>query len=289
MGSQYLNEEAYLSLITLKGYWADIKGTKIDRVSFGATVRFYIEKFLAYDPKLKISLKSGKIEEIIVEDTINKLNPHYCVQREQYIEIKLKERQEYIKLQKVKEIELCCSVSNGFWRFVEQENVAKIKLCCNNYYIHVERQWECKVGEHSNQATISSFYIEGTSIKGYFLEPIGESTNKSGLDKRIPIGKYNLKWHISPKYNKSKYKDRFLENGFPKLFNESVSEVRGILIHRGNIGEHSLGCLLPGIGKADDNSKVTGSTDAFNSIIDFIEKVGIDNVKVLISENLQKK
>lgn len=114
-GKSVGHDEARLCLITFKGYWADDKGIPIDKVSFGSTVRFYIDKFWAYDPKLKISIKSSDIEEVIIDDTINKLNPNYFFQREPYFEIKLKKRQEYKSLQNVKDLELCCGVSNGFW------------------------------------------------------------------------------------------------------------------------------------------------------------------------------
>lgn len=41
-----------------------------------------------------------------------------------------------------------------------------------------------------------------------------------------------------------------------------------------------------GVGSSH-NSQVTGSTNAFNRIIDFIENVGIEYVKVVISEKIK--
>ncbi|WP_462109347.1 DUF5675 family protein [Campylobacter concisus] len=126
----------------------------------------------------------------------------------------------------------------------------------------------------------------------------GKSTKQSGQDKGIPTGKYNLVWHISTKYSKDKYsknkRGNFLENGFPKLYNNDVPKSRATLIHVGSKGEHSEGCLLPGsdVVVSEINGKryvtgVSGSINKFYQLIEYIEINGIDNVKVVIEEKYE--
>ena len=271
--------------ILFKAYWTNPNGEKIEKAFPDSVVRLYVEKFWAYNVMLRVYIASNSLKSVILEKTLKELLPLYFFKEENFIEINLNDFISLIDFKNSLVIKLCCSVVNGFGYYYETE-VTQLEI--KYYCLNVTRKWEYKMGAHSNQATISTFCIEGTDIKGYILEPIGESTTISGLDQRIPVGVYNLQWHISKKYNKKKYKDKYLNNGFPKLYNENVSASRAILIHRGNSGAHSLGCLLPGTGKNANNSQITGSTKAFNCIIDLIEKVGIENVKVVISEDIKK-
>ncbi len=71
----------------------------------------------------------------------------------------------------------------------------------NNIYI--VRKWEKWVTNNSKSATFGEFTFD--NLSGYICEPYGEETATSGLDKRIPVGKYNIKWHTSTKYNKKLY------------------------------------------------------------------------------------
>ena len=273
-----------LNLIYFKAYWANLNGEKIDKTFFNSIVRLYIERFWVYNIKLKFYIEIGDNQISFLEKTLKEIQPLYFTKKENFIEIDIGKIVQLREVSKDSNISIGCSVIEGFGYYYKTE-VAKLKV--EYYYLYVIRQWEYKKGPHANQATISTFYIEGTDIKGYILEPIGESTTTSGLDQRIPVGKYNLQWHVSKKYNKGKYKDKYLKYGFPKLYNEKVPASRAILIHRGNSGAHSLGCLLSGTGKNLNNSQVTGSTNAFNRIIDFIENVGIEYVKVVISEKIK--
>ena len=77
---------------------------------------------------------------------------------------------------------------------------------------------------------------EKVIFKGYSLEPAGPDTTESGKDRRIPEGKYNVKWTYSPRF----------KGEYATLYNEKVPEWRRILIHSGNYPKHTEGCLLLG-------------------------------------------
>ncbi len=186
-------------------------------------------------------------------------------------------------------------VDSGMW----VDGDEGVGVCTiNNNIIYITRKWEYKASSHSSSSTVSEFKISDSDLTGYILEPYGESTKQSGQDKRIPTGKYNLVWHVSTKYSKDKYsknkRGNFLENGFPKLYNNDVPKSRAILIHVGSKGEHSEGCLLPGsdVVVSEINGKryvtgVSGNINKFYQLIEYIESNGIDNVKVVIEEKYE--
>ncbi|MTI31743.1 hypothetical protein [Xanthovirga aplysinae] len=58
--------------------------------------------------------------------------------------------------------------------------------------IYMTRKWEKWTGKNKTSMTFSTFKF--SEIEGFLCEPYGEETVKGGLDKRIPVGKYNLKW-----------------------------------------------------------------------------------------------
>ena len=186
-------------------------------------------------------------------------------------------------------------VDKGMW--VDGDEGVGV-IITNSNVIRITRKWEYKAPTHSSSSTVSEFKISDSDLTGYILEPYGETTKQSGQDKRIPTGKYNLTWHVSTKYSKDKYsknkRGNFLENGFPKLYNNDVPKSRAILIHVGSKGEHSEGCLLPGsdIVVSEINGKkyvtgVSGSINKFYQLIEYIESNGIDNVKVIIEEKYE--
>lgn len=89
-------------------------------------------------------------------------------------------------------------------------------------------------------------------LSGYTLEPAGEDTLKAGQDKRIPQGRYHATWKIySPKFKRH----------LPTLFNDEVNKARRILIHSGNIPDHTSGCIL--LGGNYTNGGVWNSRDTF--------------------------
>lgn len=73
-------------------------------------------------------------------------------------------------------------------------------------------------------------------LKGYTCEPAGPDTTESGMDRRIPQGEYRVAWHDSPKFRAR----------LPLLYNALVPKSRCILIHSGNTGSNTEGCVLLG-------------------------------------------
>ena len=77
---------------------------------------------------------------------------------------------------------------------------------------------------------------ERVVLIGYTCEPAGPDTTESGMDRRIPQGQYQIAWHDSPKFRVR----------LPLLWNELVPKSRCILIHVGNTGRNTEGCVLLG-------------------------------------------
>ena len=121
-----------------------------------------------------------------------------------------------------------------------------------------------------NRSTISEFYIPGTDIEGYFLEPTGPATTVRDQNKRIPTGVYNLKWNLGSRFP-----------GALKLFNDEVPRDRGILIHRGFTYENTSGCLLPGTNYGQNS--IGNTRPAYNAIIQHFQGIRIDRARVIIN------
>lgn len=134
--------------------------------------------------------------------------------------------------------------------------------------IRLVRKWQ------TNNSTVGEFTIDNTTIKGYMLEEKGESTAISGLDRRIPVGTYNLVWHSGEKFK-----------NVLKLYNNVVPASRAILIHAGNSSADTEGCLLPGTSRA--KNWVSGSKAKLKEITDYVRKIGIENAKIIITENYE--
>lgn len=160
------------------------------------------------------------------------------------------------------------------------------------------RKWEKWTGENKSSMTFSEFRFG--DITGFICEPYGEETTSSGKDKRIPVGTYNLKWHVTKKYSKDKYtlKNKFgkkhkldfepLKNGVVRIYNDKVAEARAILIHGGQDGGWTEGCLLPSktmdIELNKRNTKIKESVETLYEILDKIDQFGIENVKLIITD-----
>ena len=87
--------------------------------------------------------------------------------------------------------------------------------------------------------TLGRFVLrdEGREVlKGYTCEPAGPDTTQSGMDRRIPQGQYQIAWHDSTKFRAR----------LPLLWNKIVPKSRCILIHAGNTGSNTEGCVLLG-------------------------------------------
>lgn len=99
--------------------------------------------------------------------------------------------------------------------------------------ITIQRKWE------SDVSTTGTFTTHDESFTGYTLEPPGPSTTRSGQNKRIPAGEYNLVPHSGTDY----------KNVF-KLYNDNVPASRAILIHNGNYPANTKGCILVGMSRS---------------------------------------
>ena len=137
-----------------------------------------------------------------------------------------------------------------------------------NVTIRLVRKWETEI------STIGEFTIDGSDIKGYILEEKGPDTTVSGIQQRVPVGTYNLKWH-----NGSKQK------GVLKLYNAVVPESRAILIHSGNDASDTEGCLLAGSTKSKDF--VGASKPKLKEINDYVTLKGIEGAKIIITANYE--
>ena len=119
----------------------------------------------------------------------------------------------------------------------------------------------------TDKSTTGTFSIPGTDIDGYILEPAGPSTTTPNLDKRIPAGKYNLILNKGAKYGL-------------RLYNDQVSEKRGILMHIGNYPLETRGCLLPG--SSVGTNYVGGSDHTLKQIMNYFKKVGFNGATITI-------
>ncbi|WP_280523779.1 DUF5675 family protein [Helicobacter equorum] len=130
---------------------------------------------------------------------------------------------------------------------------------------------------------------DNKEIKGYIVEPAGTNPNPnraghnlppeqqqktSGSDTRIPAGEYEVFWRpSSKKVTKNgifsgelpiKFKSGFV----PELRAINGTNMRGrkdILIHIGNTGKDSLGCLMPN--KTYANNTANNSTEMTEKLI----------------------
>ncbi|GAB2588321.1 DUF5675 family protein [Nitrincola alkalisediminis] len=148
------------------------------------------------------------------------------------------------------------------------------------HLILITRKWE------TEKSTISEFHIPdalpnaGEIQHGYFLELEGPDTLERNQRKRIVEGIFRLKWQTTTG-NRSLRGDLPL----PWLYNSDVPADRRIYIHVGNKPENSDGCLLIGSDRKTD--EVTNSRNSLNRLKKFLNRVGIENVKIRITSEYQ--
>ncbi|HEX8577181.1 MAG TPA: DUF5675 family protein [Flavobacterium sp.] len=154
------------------------------------------------------------------------------------------------------------------YRLSECKNLKNKDTETGGVVIRLVRKWQ------TDKSTTGEFTIDNTSITGYILEERGPDSKTSGIERRIPIGTYNLVWHNGTKFT-----------NVLKLYNDEVSIDRAILIHAGNSAENTEGCLLPGTTRSTD--WVSKSGDKLKEIIEHVKSVGIENAKIIITENYE--
>jgi RHS repeat-associated protein len=128
--------------------------------------------------------------------------------------------------------------------------------------------------EGSNFTTSQLSSVPGNKgVEGYMLEPAGPSTSQVGQDKRIPEEVYDIS-----AYSSKKFPNNFI------ISNAVVPKSRKILIHSGNNGNNTEGCLIPGgtIG----SGTVGQSKLKLNNIRNFINSRGVNNVKLIIKNSI---
>jgi RHS repeat-associated protein len=155
----------------------------------------------------------------------------------------------------------------------------------SNQTISIDRNGKSNINsfriEETSKSTISAFHIpdakEGELSSGFFLEPKGPSTEKANQNQRIPEGSYDVMKNDGKDYP-----------GVPKLFNSDVSKERGILIHNGNLPDHTRGCLLIGTTKGTDWVGKGNSVTTLGKMNDYMNNRGYSNIKVNIFNVIKK-
>ena len=147
-------------------------------------------------------------------------------------------------------------------------------------YSFTDRRIVLRRKNTTQDATAGEFEILRTDIEGFMLEPGGPPTQKQGTGRRIPPGRYNLKWNTG--------------DDFPnaiRIYGPKVPKYRAILIHKGAYPRHTDGCLMPGCsfamnptneGAENATIAVWNSSIKMKELRKFIKKVGIHNVTIII-------
>ena len=118
----------------------------------------------------------------------------------------------------------------------------------------------------TENSTVGELSIDGTSIKGYVLEPAGPSSGIEGSDRRIAAGEYAF----TP-YSSSKFPDTYQVQG--------VEGRTLILMHPGNFPADTAGCFLPGTSYGTD--RVNNSGMMMNQVR---SQIGSGSARIIISD-----
>lgn len=136
--------------------------------------------------------------------------------------------------------------------------------------------------ENSTLGTITLKNEKGEVLfRGHSCENGGPSTDEPMKDKRIVSGEYALEWATSSK-NGNKSLGRW-QNKVLWVKRDAAFNKRLIRIHVGNFPTDTEGCILVGetsSPKGCVNSSVSAITKLFNAI----DKVGVENVKLVVKE-----
>lgn len=119
-------------------------------------------------------------------------------------------------------------------------------------------------------------------FKGYTCENIGPSTDASGTDKRIVAREYQLSWTPTSQNSNNSLGDYKNNAILLSMKDNPKFAQRRILIHVGNYPSDTLGCIL--VGTSTNKGYVSNSVKAIIKLYDIIQKVGIDNVTLIVKE-----
>jgi hypothetical protein len=100
------------------------------------------------------------------------------------------------------------------------------------------------------------------------FEPEGQDETRRNMDRRIPQGIYNLRWHQSGKFGML----------MPNVYNEKVPSDRYILIHPGNYADDTQGCIL--LGNKPVSMGVLNSRAVFNPFYSKLKQSNIRDIKL---------
>lgn len=181
--------------------------------------------------------------------------------------------------------------------------------------IYITRKWEKRITSYKKEkdnhaySTTYGTFVFG-DITGFISEPYGPQTTKSNQDQRIPVGTYNLEWYPdSTGFPKNVYtkKGRYatepdpkkrinidcpeLKKGIIRIYNKDVPKGRGILLHGGYHGGWTKGCINPFrslIRKKTTKEDLEDSVYLLLEIYDKIDKIGIEKVKIVIVDEINK-
>lgn len=121
-------------------------------------------------------------------------------------------------------------------------------------------------------------------FKCYCLEEDLEGV-ESGKDLRIPEGTYKLRRHTPSRFEATL---RSITNNsndtMINVYNDNVPARRAILIHWGNTDKDTLGCLLLGYGKGNNN--ITDSRNACKDFYNLVRGENLENIELVIKNEL---
>lgn len=150
-----------------------------------------------------------------------------------------------------------------------------------------------RLSEHKNvtsnkgkteDSTIGSLKLVDSQtvlFNGFSCENAGPSTDIALQDKRIMPGIYSLAWSSSKK-NGNKALGKW-QNKVIWVKRDEAFDKRLIRIHTGNYPSDTEGCILPGESKST-RGYVNSSVNAVIKLFNEIDKLGIENVKLIIKE-----
>lgn len=118
-----------------------------------------------------------------------------------------------------------------------------------------------------------SMFVDGDFLC-YTLEDKDRERESSEYTKvygktAIPRGGYQVIVNMSPKFKRL----------YPRLLD--VPGYQGVLIHEGNTEDDTEGCILVGMSRASDGSRLNNSTLALKRLMEKLE--GQDNIEIVVN------